>query len=168
MEIHKSSFGLCSRAPCPNKGSGAQKQKPHELLWTLWFDKKKVYLVWHIFRSKKCRSTLLPDRMLLLCNTSLTLDISYHLSLVVMSSRTEGVENTTKKCKKFVKSLFHKENPKYYYISHTYFYCNIFFCILRALYNAMLREDRSHDWVVKLSWTNTLKKKMYITIISIY
>ena len=38
--VHKSSFGLCSRAPGPIKGSVAQKQKPHELLATLWFEKK--------------------------------------------------------------------------------------------------------------------------------
>ena len=41
--VHKSSFGLCSLAPGPIKGSGAQKQRPHELLWTLWFE-KRVYL----------------------------------------------------------------------------------------------------------------------------
>ena len=41
--VHKSSFGLCSWVPGPIKGCGAQKQRPHELLWTLWFE-KRVYL----------------------------------------------------------------------------------------------------------------------------
>ena len=38
--VHKSSFGLCSRAPGPIKGSGAQKQRPQECLATLWFEKR--------------------------------------------------------------------------------------------------------------------------------
>ena len=41
--VHKSSFGLCSRAPGPIKGSGAQKQRPQERLATLWFE-KRIYL----------------------------------------------------------------------------------------------------------------------------
>ena len=41
--VHKSSFGLCSWALGPIKGSGAQKQRPHEILWTLWFE-ERVYL----------------------------------------------------------------------------------------------------------------------------
>ena len=36
-------FVQCSLAPGPIKGSGAQKQRPHKLLWTLWFE-KRVYL----------------------------------------------------------------------------------------------------------------------------
>ena len=45
--VHKSSFGLFSRAPGPIKGSGAQKQRPHKLLLMFWSDKKnqKVYLL---------------------------------------------------------------------------------------------------------------------------
>ena len=38
--VHKSSFGLCSRAPGPIKGSDAQKQRPQECLATLWFEKR--------------------------------------------------------------------------------------------------------------------------------
>ena len=38
--VHKSSFGLSSRAPGSIKGSGAQKQRPQELLATLWFEKR--------------------------------------------------------------------------------------------------------------------------------
>ena len=54
--VPKSSYGLCFWTLDPLidrfysnlsiKGSGAQKQRPHKLLWTLWFD-EKVYLVWH-------------------------------------------------------------------------------------------------------------------------
>ena len=49
--IHKSSCGLCFWASDTLinwfykklllKGSEAQKQSPHDLLWMLWFDKKK-------------------------------------------------------------------------------------------------------------------------------
>ena len=52
VNVHKSSFGLCSLAPGPIKGSGAQKQRPYELLWTLWFN-KKVYLSYIICILKK-------------------------------------------------------------------------------------------------------------------
>ena len=38
--VHKSSFGLCSWAPGPIKGSDAQKQRPQECLATLWFEKR--------------------------------------------------------------------------------------------------------------------------------
>ena len=38
--VHKSSFGLSSRAPGSIKGSGAQKQRPQEHLATLWFEKR--------------------------------------------------------------------------------------------------------------------------------
>ena len=38
--VHKSSFGLCSWAPGPIKGSDAQKQRPQERLATLWFEKR--------------------------------------------------------------------------------------------------------------------------------
>ena len=38
--VDKSSFGLCSLAPVSINESGAQKQRPHKLLWTLWFDEK--------------------------------------------------------------------------------------------------------------------------------
>ena len=50
--IHKSSCGLCFWASDPFidrfyknlsiKGSEAQKQRPHKLLWMLWFDKKSI------------------------------------------------------------------------------------------------------------------------------
>ena len=50
--IHKSSHGLCFWASDPLinrfywnlsiKGSEAQKQRPHELLWMLWFDEKNI------------------------------------------------------------------------------------------------------------------------------
>ena len=50
--IHKSSCGLCFWASDPLinrfywnlsiQGSEAQKQRPHELLWMLWFDKKSI------------------------------------------------------------------------------------------------------------------------------
>ena len=50
--IHKSLHGLCFWASDPLidefyknlsiKGSEAQKQKPHELLWTLWLEKKSI------------------------------------------------------------------------------------------------------------------------------
>ena len=52
--IHKSSYDLCFWATDPLidrfywnlsiKGSEVQKQRPHELLWMLWFD-GKIYLV---------------------------------------------------------------------------------------------------------------------------
>ena len=52
--IHKSSYGLYFWPLNPLldrfyyylsiKGSGAQKQSPHELLWTLWFDKKVILI----------------------------------------------------------------------------------------------------------------------------
>ena len=52
--IHKSSSGLCFWTSDPlinriyknlsTKGSEAQKQRSHKLLWTLWFD-EKFYLV---------------------------------------------------------------------------------------------------------------------------
>ena len=35
LVVVESSFGLCSRAPGSIKGSGAQKQRPQELLATL-------------------------------------------------------------------------------------------------------------------------------------
>ena len=38
--VNESSFGLCSRAPGQIKGSGVQKQRPQELLATLWFEKR--------------------------------------------------------------------------------------------------------------------------------
>ncbi len=38
--VHKSSFGLCSWASGPIKGSDAQKQRPQECLATLWFEKR--------------------------------------------------------------------------------------------------------------------------------
>ena len=50
--IHKSSCGLCFWDSDPLienfyknisiKGSEAQKQRPHELIWILWFDKKSI------------------------------------------------------------------------------------------------------------------------------
>ena len=50
--IHKSSCGLCFWASVPLidrfywnlsiKGSEAGKQRPHELLWMLWFDEKSI------------------------------------------------------------------------------------------------------------------------------
>ena len=53
--IHKSSHGLCFCASDPlidkfyknlsNKGSEAQKQRPEELLWMLWFDEKSIFKV---------------------------------------------------------------------------------------------------------------------------
>ena len=56
--IHKSSCGLCFSAPDPLidrfysnppiKGFGAQKQRPHELLWMLWCD-EKVYVTLHTY-----------------------------------------------------------------------------------------------------------------------
>ena len=52
--IHKSSHGLSFWASNPLidkfyldlsiKGSDAQKQKPHKLLWVLWFDEKSMYI----------------------------------------------------------------------------------------------------------------------------
>ena len=51
--IHKSSHGLCFWASDPLidkfyknlsiKGSEAQKQRPDELLWMLWFDEKSIF-----------------------------------------------------------------------------------------------------------------------------
>ena len=41
--VHKSSLGLCLWAQGPIKRSSAQKQKPHELLWTMSFE-GRVYL----------------------------------------------------------------------------------------------------------------------------
>ena len=32
----------------PIKGFGAQKQRPHELLWMLWFD-EKIYVTLHTY-----------------------------------------------------------------------------------------------------------------------
>ena len=50
--IHKSLYGLCFWASVPLidrfywilwiKGPEAQKPKPHELLWMLWFDEKSI------------------------------------------------------------------------------------------------------------------------------
>ena len=50
--FHKSSYGLCFWAPDPLidrfyrnlsiKGFEAQKHRPHELLWMLWFDGKSI------------------------------------------------------------------------------------------------------------------------------
>ena len=50
--IHKSLYGICFWASDPLidrfyydlfiKGSEAQKQRPYELLWILWFDEKSI------------------------------------------------------------------------------------------------------------------------------
>ena len=53
--INKSSYGLCFWAPDPLidrffynlsiKGSETKKQRPHKLLWMLWFDEKSISIL---------------------------------------------------------------------------------------------------------------------------
>ena len=62
--INKSSHGLCFWASDPlideyyknlsTKWSEAQKQRPDELLWMLWFDEKSMYSIHRLISSYSC------------------------------------------------------------------------------------------------------------------
>ena len=105
--VQKSSLGLCLWAQGPIKRSSAQKQKPHELLWTMSFE-GRVYL---------CRKLRFLKKKL---KFQLTYGSSNSLSLVAIDfTQTTWFTTSKVNCKNISEFLtkkfpIHFQTPKHF------------------------------------------------------